>query len=134
MTDFTINNNHEKKYNDLLNIISKNNLKPNYDSINFIVSKLPSQTEKFDLKYLNTVIDNLYYDIKLEIDLFKKDDYSKNTYKYKIYTIQTMYEFGGVVTISLLKNNLLYKEYQLLSNNNSINFIIIDDDDITHLY
>ena len=70
----------------------------------------------------------------INLELFRKSNISKNNYKYKIYTIQTKYEFGGVVKICLTKGKVPYGEYKLLSNNNSINFIIIDDEDINNLY
>jgi len=133
MTNYYINN-PDTKFSDVLNKISVNNSKQDSDSVNYIIPKKNSDEIDFDFNYFNTTIDNLNYDLTINLELFRKNYSVNNKYKYKIYTIQTKYEFGGVVTLSLTKGKVPYTEHKLLSNNNSINFIIIDDDDINHLY
>ena len=128
MTDFIINNS-ENKYDNILQSISINSSKPNYDSQYIIKPTTLETIFDFNFEYLYTNVDNLNYDTIINIDLFNIKDLSKNKYKYQIYTIEKMYEYGGVVTIYLLKDNNLYQEYKLLSNNNSISFIIIDEND-----
>ena len=134
MTSYHINNPDDNKYNDVLNKISINNSIQNYNSVNYIIPEKNPDDIDFDFNYFNTTIDNLNYDLTINLELFRKSNIVNNKYKYKIYTIQTKYEFGGVVTISITKGTFPYREYKLLSNNNSINFIIIDDEDINHLY